>query len=200
MPVAFCPNCGYDARGLPSDLCPECGQRLPDVAPSAGPQLRWRLACAGVTIAATVAVAWFTTMIPGVARWWGPLPLTFVIPYFITENPVLAIVPITLAAFLLSIPLLLGCVRVPWWIAIPVLGIVVLAWYYFAIGVSYGLEYQGGAYVAVCVSIQVGVTLALAGLWIADRRRQSYIFVFLWHLLASVWLASYAFPYYGELP
>lgn len=128
------------------------------------------------------------------------MPLTIVIPYFLTENSVLGIVPITLAAFGLSIPLLLGYVRVPWWTAIPVLGIVVLAWYYFATGVSYGLQFQGGGYVAVCVSIQVGVTLALAGLWIANRRRQSYIFVFLWHLLASVWLASYAFPYYGEVP
>ena len=117
----------------------------------------------------------------------------------LTENLVLAIVPITLAAFGLSFALLLGCVRVPWWTAIPVLGIVVLAWYYFATGVSYGLQFHGVAYVAVCVSIQVAVTLALAGLWIANRRRQSYIFVFLWHLLASVWLASYAFPYYGEL-
>lgn len=198
--VAACPNCGYSTRGLPSDVCPECGQRLPEVAPPSAPHRQWRIAAAALMIAATIAVAWFTAMVPGYPHWWGPLPLTVLIPYFMTENAILALVPVVGAAALMALPVLLGRTRIPLWTSLPVLGAMVFAWCYFAAGISYGRKYQSDGYVAACGSIQAVVTIILAGLWVADYRRRGFLLVLIWHLLVSVWLASYAFPYYGELP
>jgi hypothetical protein len=36
-PQRFCPDCGYDLRGLTSDRCPECGLKIDDAAMAASP-------------------------------------------------------------------------------------------------------------------------------------------------------------------
>jgi hypothetical protein len=159
--------------------------------------MRWRVLLAGLIPAATLGVAVVTTFLPGVPRWWGPLPVTVVFPIFLLQSFVLGFVPIVLVALLLATPVLLGRTRVPLWTALPVAGLVLLAWYWFARGVEYGFKYQGTTYVAVCGSLQIAATVFLA--WISTRKPR-FAVVFAWHLLAAVWLASYAFPYYGELP
>jgi hypothetical protein len=151
-------------------------------------------------IVATLAVAWMAIEASGVPRWWAPLPLTLLVPSFLTESLALAFLLVTVVAALLSIPIVLGHVRISWGTAIPVLASVVLAWCYFASGISYALRYQGRDYVIACGLIQAAVTLTLAGLWLVNRRRSSYFLVLAWHLLVSIWLTSYAFPYFGELP
>lgn len=200
MPVPTCPNCEYDTRGLPSDVCPECGERLPDLAPPVAPRLEVRLALAFVIIAATLLVGWFTTMVPSIPVWWGPLPLPVVFPLFITENRGLAMVPIFITAALLMIPVILGRVQIPWATTVPVAALMALAMLSSTSSISFALQYHGSFYVVVSLSIHLAMNASLIAIWIHNRRRQRYVFVVLWHMLASLWLASYAFPYYGELP
>jgi hypothetical protein len=159
----------------------------------------WRLLLGAAIVVSTLGLAIVVTLLPGVPRWWGPLPLTVVVPFFIV-GPVLAFVPVLVLALGLSVPLLLARVRVPWWTTIPILGIAAISWFYFVCGIGYGVEYQGPAYVVACGAIQSACTGGLAVLWVLNRRRRSYALVAVWHALAALWLASYAFPYYGELP
>ncbi len=37
-----CATCGYDVRGLPSDICPECGSRLSEVGVTTARYQRWQ--------------------------------------------------------------------------------------------------------------------------------------------------------------
>ena len=198
MPALVCPKCGYDSKGLPSALCPECGQSLPPVSAPAVPALRWRLCLAGSMVALTAAVAYTTTVLPGVPRWWGPLPLTVVIPYFILGG-LHALIPMTVSASLLFLPVALGCVRIPWWSAVPMLVAIALAWFHLTLRYADGLRSQGMAYVATCALMESAFCGALVVLLAMSTRRRFWIVVF-WHFLAAIWLASYAFPYYGELP
>lgn len=71
---------------------------------------------------------------------------------------------------------------------------------YFVASWDYGLRYQGMTYNVVCalVSALFVVSCALV-LWRA-RRHPSFDKSLLLHTLVFAWLASYAFPYLGELP
>jgi hypothetical protein len=160
--------------------------------------LNWRIAWGALIVVATLVVTWLNTVGPG-TEWWSPLSLIVVIGALVTESMVLAYFPILVAAALLSIPPALGRVRIPWWTAAPILGAIVLGWCYFANGISLGVRFQGMPFVVGWGSIQAAITIALVGLCLANIRYPNYILVLIWHMLASVWLANYAFPVYGEL-
>src|SRR5688572_3354921 len=39
--AGLCGGCGYDLRGAPHRLCPECGEPIPDEAEEGGPDRPW---------------------------------------------------------------------------------------------------------------------------------------------------------------
>jgi hypothetical protein len=152
------------------------------------------------TVGITVALGYATTVLPGVPRWWGPLPLTVVIPYFMTGTPFLAFLPLVGAALILSTPALARARRVTWWSTVPVALTVGLAWFWFASGILFGLQYEGANYVVTCGAFQGIFTIAFVVIWEMSRRTRSFGLAATWHIIVSLWLASYAFPYMGELP
>lgn len=60
--------------------------------------------------------------------------------------------------------------------------------------------YQSITYVAFCGLVQLLFTLTFLRVVMWNRRRQTFASAAAVHGLTSLWLASYAFPYYGELP
>jgi hypothetical protein len=199
MPVAACPKCGYDTKGLPSNICPECGERLPDVPPQLRPDPAWRALWIAATLLATVAAAYLTTFLPGIPVWWAPMPLTVLIPALILESTTLAVVPIVAASVVLALPIALGRSRIPLWTAIPVLVISMVAWLWYLIRIPSALENQGIAYTVICWSLHGAFAAGMTTVWLLNLRRKRFTLLVAWHFLASIWLATYAFPYFGEL-
>jgi hypothetical protein len=39
----------------------------------------------------------------------------------------------------------------------------------------------------------------MATIWLLNLWRKRFALLVAWHILASIWLATYAFPYFGEL-
>jgi hypothetical protein len=65
---------------------------------------------------------------------------------------------------------------------------------------DFGLKYQGAAYTVSCAIFSVALfTTCGALLWYA-RKRPTYWVSLSGHTLLFVWLATYAFPYLGEMP
>jgi hypothetical protein len=77
---------------------------------------------------------------------------------------------------------------------------ILLAWIYFVRGVGFALQYQGIAYVAVCGVVDLIATGALISLGLKLRSRGSFLGLFAFHAILCLWVATYAFPYMGELP
>jgi hypothetical protein len=127
------------------------------------------------------------------------MPLTVLVPALMLEGGLLGIVPVTVAAVLLTVPLVIGRTRVPIGTVVPILGALSLAWLWFLVRLPAGLKEQGGGYVLVCGIVQSAFTVGLLVVWLANRNRSRFSAVVVWHFLASVWLASYAFPYFGEV-
>jgi hypothetical protein len=96
--------------------------------------------------------------------------------------------------------LLFGLSRIPMrtLVLLGVIWAVNLLW--ITAGVSTAWDYHGHTYTAGIVVINVTIPLALAGLWIAARKRPSFLRSLAFHWLAWVWLTLYAFPYLGVLP
>jgi len=63
-----------------------------------------------------------------------------------------------------------------------------------------GISYQGRRHVLTCIGIGAVATLALLGLLAVNRSRPSPKSAVLFHFVIFCWLASYTFPYLGELP
>jgi hypothetical protein len=71
---------------------------------------------------------------------------------------------------------------------------------WFVAGWRFGIGYQGRRHVLTCVGIGAVATLALLGLLAVNRSRPSPKSAVLFHFVLFCWLASYTFPYLGELP
>ena len=77
-----CPTCGYDATGLPSNVCPECGHAVRREADRRRTRRHWRAAVVGVLVACAVpawavqrrvsAYGWDYYTYVGPIRWVSP--------------------------------------------------------------------------------------------------------------------------------
>lgn len=136
----------------------------------------------------------------GVPKPWAVLPLTVVIPVFIIGVRALALLPLLLLVAVKIHPIALGHTRLRWWSWASVLAINALAWFGFVYSGSFAWKYHGELYVIVCGIALLAFTIAMFLVWRRNRQRPTFASVFAFHAIEAVWLASYAFPYLGELP
>jgi hypothetical protein len=154
---------------------------------------------AGLSLLIPAAVG---SLVAGVPTEICPLPLLTIIPAFIFSgaHQVAVIVP-SLLFFVWNRGLLRGEARTPnrSYVLIGVLTILTII--YFVKGWDFGLRYQGLGYTrAVClVNIVwiIAILMVCARSWNANSSFKLNLFL---HWLLFAWLASYAFPYLGELP
>jgi hypothetical protein len=199
MPIAACPKCGYDTKGLPSNVCPECGEPVPDTLPQIRPEPIWRTFWVVATLLATATAAYLATFFNGIPAWWAPMPLTVLIPGIVFDSVVLTLVLVVAASAILTLPVAVGRSRIPLWTAIPIFAISLVAWFWYLIGIPSALKYQGTTYTIVCWSLQTAFTAGMLIVWLLTLRRQRFTLVAAWHFLASLWLVTYALPYFGEV-
>ena len=130
----------------------------------------------------------------------SPVPLPFVIPASL-EIP-LPVVAITFGAFfwLWCFQLFSGTPSVPKRTAMLMIVMGALSIAGFATGWSYGIQYQGLAYTATCAVASIAMLAGCAFMFWRERKRASFSGSLLLHTLLFMWLASYAFPYFGETP
>jgi hypothetical protein len=205
MPVSHCPSCGYDVRAMPAAVCPECGAPVPSVAPPKAPVLVWRLAVATVLLMMVAIVGYVQTFVPAIPQVWGVIPFTVLAPLWLgwplTQiHGAFALWPLMVVSAVALLPVVVGACRIRWWSILPLVGLQAVAGWWFIRGVRYGVEYQSVSYVLFCGAVQVLVNGAFVFLVVRSRRRPSFRSVAGLHGLACIWLASYAFPYMGELP
>ena len=84
-----CPRCGYNLRGLVSDGCPECGDRLQLqvglVEPRLGPYLAAVVACCAGAAASGFIIVLALAYAPG--SWWGQVSSWIATAQFLTLTP-----------------------------------------------------------------------------------------------------------------
>jgi FtsH-binding integral membrane protein len=119
---------------------------------------------------------------------------------FAWKDQIMSVLPVMAVAALLGLPLLFGARRVRLETGIPVVLVMLLsgAWYIF--GFRYAVRYQALDYAVACTVITLGWSVTLVLLWRSTVRSPSQVRTAAFHAVASVWIASYAFPWMGELP
>ncbi len=156
------------------------------------------------TVVSNGAVGYAVTFLPGVPRWWGPMPMPTMyfalVWYGEPEQRLLSVLPVMGVAALLGLPLLFGFRRVRLETGLPVLLAMLAsgAWYVF--GCVHGVFYGGLGFVVACSIVTLCANASLVVLWWSTVRSPSQFRTAGFHAIASLWLASYAFPWFGELP
>jgi hypothetical protein len=74
LPVARCPNCGYDLAGLFGDRCPECGRPAGECA-AMSDRNSWGVGLLGLLL--SIPMTLFATLIVLAFRGFGPLAFFF---------------------------------------------------------------------------------------------------------------------------
>lgn len=197
-----CPECGYLLTALTEPRCPECGINF-DRTKLLAEQSKNTKVFAGVLIVGFMVLIFFVGILAssaGYPRPWSPLPITVVFPAFMTGSIILAPLPLALAWAIWTAPLIGADRKVRWWSICGYAVLVALSALWYFGGWSYGLEYQGKSYVVAVSTINAISTIALTGLLILNRLRAGFPTNLAFHVLVGCWLASYAFPYLGELP
>lgn len=136
----------------------------------------------------------------GTPEVWAPFPLTVILPLFITGSRILAVIPLAILSFVITLPVLAGNTRLRWYSWSAPLIVASFSWLNLFLGSSYSWGYHGVAYTLTCVAANFAFSGALAVLWIKLRRGPSFVLVEVFHAALSLWLATYAFAYLGELP
>ena len=99
------------------------------------------------------------------------------------------------------VPLLLqGSPSTPLRSVILLLSAIALSAMWLVFGYTYGIQYQGWAYVTTVSTTSIGCWGTVGALAYCARRHPTLRRSLLFHGALFVWLAWYAFPYLGELP
>lgn len=196
-----CPNCGYSTAGLRVSKCPECGSNVPDepdVPPLTAPHPAIRhLLSIGMTML-TLAVASFEAFVPGTPQPWAVMPLTVILPAFVLW-PIGFLVLIAVA-YALAYPIRRGVEEISNKQSSFAYGMLALAWCWMIFGARYAVRYQGVPYLVTCVLAQAAFTGLILCAERINAKRRDFASASVYQLIVSIWLASYAFPYMGELP
>lgn len=193
-----CPNCGYSTAGLRVSKCPECGSNVPDVPPLTAPHPAIRhLMSIGMTIL-TLAVATFEAFVPGTPQPWAVMPIPVCLLVFF-GGPIGFLV-LTAVAYALAHPIQRGVERISGMQSSFARGVLALAWFWVIFGAQYALRYQGLPYLVTCVLAQAAFTGLILYAEKINAKRRDFVSASVYQLIVSIWLASYAFPYMGELP
>jgi hypothetical protein len=167
------------------------------------PRARFRVAIAAAIVAASMGLGYVQTFPPGVPRWWGVLPYPVIFPAFMIGSRwplIVALIPIGLIAAVSTLPVVFGSRRIRWWSVGSMLALLALAWTWLGLGFGFAMEYQAPGYAVFCAVAQACFTLSFVFIYIRNRRSPGFVTKAVFHGLACLWLASYAFPYMGELP
>jgi hypothetical protein len=167
----------------------------------------WQLTLAAGAIVG--AFAWLGS-VSGVPTTISPAPLLMVLFHIRSEHiwsrwPRLAVdlIPALVAplAFFVWFPgLFAGALRVPRR-SLAGFGTFVLAdVLHFALGLAYGVEYQGMTYTAALILLNAILVCAAGVLLVRARRTPSFRTNLAFHLVSAVWLSWCAMPWLGELP
>ena len=147
------------------------------------------------------ALSWFT-LSQGVPKIYAPFNLLVVLPLFVlgrgTYFLVFAIVPVFFCLW--CWPILRHGARLPTRSIVLLILTVVLSAISLIFGFRYGVEYQGVGHVIGVAAINVICWVLLGVLALIARRRPSILHNLGFHAALFAWLASYAYPYLGELP
>jgi hypothetical protein len=196
-----CSNCGYTLTGLKEQRCPECGLAFDPATLEVERRRRAPLALAiSLGGALLVFIVGAIMISVGYPRPWAPLPLTIVIPAFVWGNEALAPLPLAIFAGLWLAPVSWTRRRIRWWSIAATAALIVLSALWLIAGWSYGVKYEGRAYTLAVTLIGVLCMGLLSALLILNCLRPSLMTNLIFHLAVGCWLASYAFPYLGELP
>jgi hypothetical protein len=148
--------------------------------------------------------AWIGSFSSGAPTLYSPLPTLTISPAFLLSHwrlEHLAVLGPALLFFLWIPGLVLNLQSNLPLRTIALLGLLtVLTVLYFAVGWSYGVEYQGVRYTVGVCAIYFMWLVCLWWAVIHWRRKPSFRGNLLCHWLLFAWLAWYAFPYLGELP
>jgi hypothetical protein len=71
---------------------------------------------------------------------------------------------------------------------------------HFVASWSYGVEYQGKAFLYSCVCINAIAVLGLFSIWVLNHRSAMPLSAVAFYFALFAWLGTYAFPYLGEGP
>ena len=155
------------------------------------------------TVVLTGAVGYAVTYLPGVPRWWGPMPMPTayfaLVWYGEPEQRLLSVLPVMGVAALLGLPLLFGLRRVRLETGVPVLLAILASGAWYILGCIHGVFHRNLGFVVACSIVTLCADGALVTLWWSTLRSPSQIRTALFHAIASLWLASYAFPLWAEV-
>jgi hypothetical protein len=160
-----------------------------------------RLAATGV-----VAVAALLGVVAGAPTVWSPLNVLGFIPaiwasFLFDDAAILAPVPVFAAGFACWCPRVwTGQTEVPRRSQVAAGLAIILSVANVVLSRSYGLEYQGVAYVNAVTVVSL-LCCAAVGFFVVLASKQPSAHRNLWfHVALFSWLAWYALPYMGELP
>jgi hypothetical protein len=152
---------------------------------------RWTVGVAILLVVATVI-----SLSQGVPKVWAPFPIPLFILMILT-GPLAFIMP-GVEFLLWSWQLLRGQPCIPHRSvgALVILGC--LSVWYFVGAWSEGIMRYGAGYVVAVAAANVGFLALLTGLSIWSYKRPTFTSSLLFHSIMFLWLAWYAFPYFGE--
>jgi hypothetical protein len=199
--VPTCPSCSYDLSATAGDTCPECGTRstLDERWRPAPPAVLIRIATFFALIACCVFAGWWSVHGHNYPSLGAPFNVLYSIPW-IGGLQIIGIGLLAAIAALFSWPVLRESSGHCWArLTTHVLGWILSA-LWFGLGTRYGLQYQGVAYVAFGLFLNVAALAVI--IWAArrGRRRREFGADLVFTLVLVVWACTYGFPYLGELP
>ena len=149
-----------------------------------------------------IATVSYISVIADSSEIWSPLSLFLVIPISV-GLPIRYVVLIPVLAFIIvMIPFItrIHFEKVPFLLNVLIGTTAILAICWFAIGLKFGLQYQGYIYVLGTMLVNIAFASALIYLSRIHKKSPQWQSILLISMLETIWLFAYAFPYLGELP